>query len=518
MWNGAPVVPPPGPVPPEADEPDEAGREDVAAAEGVEGSADEHVGESGERRDEAAVAPLTGAPPVPQDPGDEPSDEDAAPLPTRRGTLPLRPRVLHPQPRTAPTGDDTRAAPAPGGESPTGAGATSPQADRGEPAARMEDARLEATRAEDVEDARVERADVEAAGAETPATGTPVTGAPATGAPATGAPAEDVPPTGTPDGGAAEAPQPTQGASEGRRLRPSGRRLAPSSAAFAPGLAPRLRPRRPTAPAGEGQPSSAAETAEPATPEVSDGAAVASRDTEAPTAQERQAPQEQQGPQQQGTHALRSPQFPSSPQFPQAPSAPAEAGAGASATGDRLFDAAPAPAGTGSNGHTRNGGGGPGRAVPERLPMRAGTPRRERTPIYDEVASAWFREAPSAGGPDDAEWASTSGDEGWRAAAATADALDAGVSAGGTTEAGLPRRRPRAQLVPGAARSAGSTAPGEGPGGPTAGPRRSAEAIRGRLASYQQGVAEGRTTRRPRPAESVGEPPRGDRPGEEEEQ
>jgi hypothetical protein len=153
--------------------------------------------------------------------------------------------------------------------------------------------------------------------------------------------------------------------------------------------------------------------------------------------------------------------------------------------------------------------------VPERLPLRPGSPRRERTPIYDEVASAWFREAPPASGPDEAEWASTSGDEGWRAAAATADALDAGVSADGTTEAGLPRRRPKAQLVPGAARPTGE---GQGAGAAATGPRRSAEAIRGRLASYQQGVADGRTTRRTRPADTVGEPPRGDRPGEEEEQ
>jgi hypothetical protein len=113
-----------------------------------------------------------------------------------------------------------------------------------------------------------------------------------------------------------------------------------------------------------------------------------------------------------------------------------------------------------------------------------------------------------AAGPDEAEWASSSGDEGWRAAAATADALDAGAG-DGTTEAGLPKRRPRAHLVPGAARTG---APAEGP----AVPRRSAEAIRGRLASYQQGVTDGRTTRRARPADTAGE--HDARPGDEEEQ
>ena len=158
----------------------------------------------------------------------------------------------------------------------------------------------------------------------------------------------------------------------------------------------------------------------------------------------------------------------------------------------------------------------PGRATPERPPGRPGAPQRERTPIYDEVASAWFREAPPSAGPDEAEWASSSGDEGWRAAAATADALDAGVSAGGTTEAGLPKRRPRAQLVPGAARSGGAGTPGGAPDGAAAGPRRNADAIRGRLASYQRGVADGRTSRQARPADTGAE--RDARSGDEEEQ
>ncbi|MDD7969168.1 hypothetical protein PGB27_27820, partial [Actinomycetospora sp. DW7H6] len=202
------------------------------------------------------------------------------------------------------------------------------------------------------------------------------------------------------------------------------------------------------------------------------------------------------------------------PQAPDGPPAPFGPPSAMPAGPDRLFDPAPSTApSTEGNGHPRNGGRTPGRAVPERLPGRAGIPQRERTPIYDEVASAWFREAPPSAGPDEAEWASTSGDEGWRAAAASADALDAGVSAGGTTEAGLPRRRPRAQLVPGAARPGG--APGDGPA--PAVPRRSAEAIRGRLASYQRGVADGRTTRAARPADTEGEPPTA-RPGDEEEQ
>jgi hypothetical protein len=73
------------------------------------------------------------------------------------------------------------------------------------------------------------------------------------------------------------------------------------------------------------------------------------------------------------------------------------------------------------------------------------------------------------------------GDEGWRAAQALSQAVDAEVTA-----VGLPRRQPRALLVPGAAGAAEST---------SAPPVRSAEAVRGRLASYQQGIREGRQAR-----------------------
>jgi signal transduction histidine kinase len=69
-------------------------------------------------------------------------------------------------------------------------------------------------------------------------------------------------------------------------------------------------------------------------------------------------------------------------------------------------------------------------------------------------------------------------DQGWLAAAAA----EAGQPAG-LTAAGLPRRRPMAQLVPGSAPSA-----------PAAPPRRprDADAVRGRLANYQRGLQSGR--------------------------
>jgi signal transduction histidine kinase len=71
-------------------------------------------------------------------------------------------------------------------------------------------------------------------------------------------------------------------------------------------------------------------------------------------------------------------------------------------------------------------------------------------------------------------------DEGWAAAEALATPVSAEFTAGG-----LPRRQPRALLVPGAA----------GGAEPTSAPVRSAESIRGRLASYQQGIREGREAR-----------------------
>jgi hypothetical protein len=73
-------------------------------------------------------------------------------------------------------------------------------------------------------------------------------------------------------------------------------------------------------------------------------------------------------------------------------------------------------------------------------------------------------------------------DEGWRAANGVAAERPDELTA-----AGLPKRRPRARLVPGSAGSAVLAAP--------ASPTRSAESIRGRLASYQQGVRQGREIR-----------------------
>jgi signal transduction histidine kinase len=81
-------------------------------------------------------------------------------------------------------------------------------------------------------------------------------------------------------------------------------------------------------------------------------------------------------------------------------------------------------------------------------------------------------------GVPEADWGA--GDEGWRAAQALATPVTAELTA-----TGLPRRQPRALLVPGAAGAAKAAAV----------PARSAESIRGRLASYQQGIRQGREAR-----------------------
>ena len=105
-----------------------------------------------------------------------------------------------------------------------------------------------------------------------------------------------------------------------------------------------------------------------------------------------------------------------------------------------------------------------------------------RLPIFDAVESHWFsgnRNAPGRSGPTTAaasDWSSPA-DGGWRAA----ETVDS-PSSRGQTAAGLPRRLPNANLVPGAIPS---TQP--------AAPSRSATAARDRLAGFQRGVTEGRT-------------------------
>ncbi|MEO3858933.1 nitrate- and nitrite sensing domain-containing protein [Acrocarpospora sp. B8E8] len=125
----------------------------------------------------------------------------------------------------------------------------------------------------------------------------------------------------------------------------------------------------------------------------------------------------------------------------------------------------------------------------------------EYLPIFASVESAWFRRpdpkppvvppqsmppqgVPMPGVPPQSAWRS-SADTGYRAAAAANE-----PAAGGVTPAGLPRRTPRANLVPGSVNAASSP--------PATAPPVSPEAVRDRFSSFQQGVRRGR-------AEAAGE-------------
>ncbi|MFN2535898.1 MAG: nitrate- and nitrite sensing domain-containing protein [Pseudonocardiaceae bacterium] len=113
----------------------------------------------------------------------------------------------------------------------------------------------------------------------------------------------------------------------------------------------------------------------------------------------------------------------------------------------------------------------PGKTLAAAEPGNAGKPGPYGQPVPEPAV------ARPAGVPA-SEWGA--GDDGWRAAQALATPVTAE-----TTAMGLPRRQPRALLVPGAAGAAQSTTV----------PARSADSIRGRLASYQQGIRQGRKAR-----------------------
>jgi signal transduction histidine kinase len=119
----------------------------------------------------------------------------------------------------------------------------------------------------------------------------------------------------------------------------------------------------------------------------------------------------------------------------------------------------------------------------------------QRLPIFDSLESDWFRRsgktvsaARPAQGDQESQaaqpaaqpsWTSPA-DEGWRAA----QALTA-PAAGDITQAGLPRRVPRANLVPGSVGGGGDDAEADAV-------TRSPDTARTRMASFQRGVREGR--------------------------
>jgi len=149
-----------------------------------------------------------------------------------------------------------------------------------------------------------------------------------------------------------------------------------------------------------------------------------------------------------------------------------------------------------------DGAGSPPR-VPEQPPSRPGKPRArpvpdqddEYLPIYAEMESLWFRtHSPDEAAPgkekrtDRPAWTSPA-DVGWRAAeAATRNPVQDGFTA-----AGLPRRPPKANLVPGSAPPFRiPEIPDPGPVEPRSRPL-SPERMRSRMRGLQQGVRRGRT-------------------------
>jgi hypothetical protein len=142
------------------------------------------------------------------------------------------------------------------------------------------------------------------------------------------------------------------------------------------------------------------------------------------------------------------------------------------------------------------------------VPPPATLGEEHRLPIIEAVESDWFRRGRHAVSPKPAAAPATAGvtaatgapvtevadeeptstwtspsDEGWRAAQAVS-----APSSGGLTSAGLPKRVPKANLVPGAVETS------QAPAAPA--PARSASATRERFASFQRGAREGRAVRR----------------------
>ncbi|MGN6172119.1 MAG: sensor histidine kinase [Streptosporangiaceae bacterium] len=121
------------------------------------------------------------------------------------------------------------------------------------------------------------------------------------------------------------------------------------------------------------------------------------------------------------------------------------------------------------------------------VPPTGSAGEEHRLPIFESVESDWFRRgkhgASRAGHVNNVasgSWTSPA-DEGWRAAEAAHV-----PTSGGVTLSGLPKRVPRANLVPGTV-GVDTAAPA---------PARSATKARDRLANFQRGIREGRAAAR----------------------
>ncbi|MEU4237834.1 nitrate- and nitrite sensing domain-containing protein [Actinoplanes sp. NPDC026619] len=120
--------------------------------------------------------------------------------------------------------------------------------------------------------------------------------------------------------------------------------------------------------------------------------------------------------------------------------------------------------------------GDPARAVPQ----QAGSPESrdlDPTPVGVGAANGYGSNGNGANGNVASSPWQTAADEGWQAAAAAAErSIDT------TTTAGLPKRTPMAQLVPGGVDRGGDPAQ-----------KRTPEGVRGLLSAYHRGVQRGRT-------------------------
>jgi signal transduction histidine kinase len=182
---------------------------------------------------------------------------------------------------------------------------------------------------------------------------------------------------------------------------------------------------------------------------------------------------------------------------PLGPAAPANGGGsafGGDSFGDSDFATTRMPAlggdggsaGTGPMPSAAPGGSGVGGSDGSQvtIPPTVGATTDQRLPIFDSLESDWFRRSgkplSSAAAPAAGQTWNSPADEGWRAAR-----IVASPEAGENTSAGLPKRVPRANLVPGSVGGGGE----EPEGAP---PVRSAESIRNRMSSFQRGVREAR--------------------------
>jgi len=170
---------------------------------------------------------------------------------------------------------------------------------------------------------------------------------------------------------------------------------------------------------------------------------------------------------------------------PQAPQLPASPIGGQNVRGGDGPSASDPAATAAPNGNQATDGAG---ADLGKVQVPAPATQDHRLPIFDSLESDWFRRSgktlsstrvQSTQQTTQSSWTSPA-DEGWRAAQALA-----APAAGETTQAGLPRRVPRANLVPGSIGSGGPEAEAEGPA-------RSPDVARNRMASFQRGVREGR--------------------------